>query len=183
MDTEFKWWMLLTGPSIHLWFLPFVFLCNLLVIALLVPHRQTTNTFIFVTIALTIVGLICPAIASTVSLGPPFDQWLQVIPSAVFGLLFALARRSCAKLMVLIIVVVAVTAATMALRWVEGIPYLLVSAAISLLVILNFAPSRVVSMALGKASFGVYLIHPFVFALLSRVTNAENKDGRCLYWS
>lgn len=97
--SEFAWWMLATGPALHLWFLPFAFAASLIVwpVARLSPVKDAVPpggagfaalVLVFAALALAAIGW---------QQGParpiPLAQWLSVLPAVIFGLALGLVRN------------------------------------------------------------------------------------------
>jgi hypothetical protein len=81
---EFHWWMLFTGPSIHLWFLPFSF-------AFLAAFRFVTGKLKLTLLVLTSVASYLTF--SFMELSPPFAQWFSVWPAAAVGIVMYNSKR------------------------------------------------------------------------------------------
>lgn len=152
---EFAPWMVLTGLSVHLWFLPFTFV----VVAL---NTRLHPLPVWAPPLLMGVALV------VMRLGPyptPVAQWVHVLPAAVLGLWMATRAGP--------LIPLAVTATLAAALWVagfgKGIEQTAIAAALCLIVFLVPLRSNPVTSALASLSFGVYLVHPLVVALLMAV--------------
>ncbi|QIE55580.1 hypothetical protein G5B40_08995 [Pikeienuella piscinae] len=155
LSDEFDWWMLTTGPSIHLWFLPFGFA--------FVALAQVLESTI-ARVAVVVIGFIVFWRVGAVSLSPPLREWMFVAPAAIVGL----AMRWWSPSLVLALAVVAVVLAASLgpgpmTVWKLGIAALVVLAAI-----LAARPGTPDSTWLGSPSLGIYLIHPAVAAVAAR---------------
>jgi hypothetical protein len=152
---EFTWSMLLTGPSIHLWFLPFSYLFVL--VARLMSFK-----------ALLVAGLVliplCVWLANSTTLPAPFAQWVTVVPAAFMGI--ALQFFKAKPIPVLAVGWASVVAAyvlavcglgTVALQYAIGVGAVLIGFMIQI-------RTSSLSEFFSKVSFGVYLIHPLIFA-------------------
>lgn len=156
ISSEFDWWMLLAGPSIHLWFLPFSYFFVLFISQF---RRQRRGMAVVILVP-------CSIWLADASLPQPFAQWVTVIPAACMGLVLnhlgARSRRAhfigwmsvlLAGLMVL------AGRDTVALQYVIGIAAVLIALPFRL-------PASNFTRVLSETSFGIYLLHPLVFALV-----------------
>jgi surface polysaccharide O-acyltransferase-like enzyme len=161
----------LAGPSIHLWYLPFVF-GALVALDLLRAHvaLRTLSAAAFV-LALALMAAAPWWRPVTLSLPYPNLQWADALVPVLVGVFALGARGACwprGTVLAMAGVLVLAAAALAAFEWV-GTPYA-VGAAASLLVLLR-EPASVPAWALKTApltdcAFGIYLSHSLVFALL-----------------
>lgn len=156
LSEEFEWWMLLAGPAIHLWFLPFSYIFILIVNQM---RRQTRGLVVVVLVP-------CSIWLADIALPAPFAQWVTVIPAACMGLVLShLGPRStrahffgwCSVAIALLMVVAGAEA--VALQYVIGISVTLLALALK-------TRSGGVGRFLAETSFGIYLLHPLVFAVV-----------------
>ncbi|WP_340107308.1 acyltransferase family protein [Pikeienuella sp. HZG-20] len=161
LSSEFDWWMLATGPSLHLWFLPFSF-------AFVVLSRVLESSA--AQMVAVVVGIVALWAADAVKLPPPLAEWVFVAPAALTGL----AMRWWPPSIVLGIVV----AATMILASLgpnSMVAWKLCFAALIVLVALRGAREGTPRSAwLGSLSLGIYLVHPAIAAMAMRV-GLENR--------
>lgn len=159
LSSEFAPWMVLTGASLHLWFLSFSFL--FLLFCVLIPKRTPPPLLAFVCVLLSGVSL---WISNTNHLLIPLVQWLPVIPAAFAGLLMQRFRNE---------TVVSVALAFSAIAaFYFGIdtmtPQLAIAGlAIALAIAIPMPQTRIVD-TLSGLSLGMYLVHPavMVFTLI-----------------
>lgn len=154
IKAEFALWMLLTGPAIHLWFLPIAFAVPLLLANLSVSH-----------VRLSLLPLTFAAIA-IVNLAPlpvPLPQWISILPAVWLGL----AMRS--GLTPGPAFAVTALAAVMALTGWQIVAIPLATGALAMGVILALPPRALpLSRQAAGLSLGLYLAHPMVAAVLLR---------------
>jgi len=160
-------WTLLIGPSIHLWFLPFVMVA-LVVVPVLSRGIRTPRALAVGCAGLVVISLplgllhaeVSP-LAWFVNAGPfpqPFPQWFYSIPLFLFGALLAIARRLEASWMVH--VTAAVISGTLFVRVPEfaSIQMILTAAVFEAVWRINIT-GRWPTVLAGYA-FGIYLVHP-----------------------
>ncbi len=166
----------LAGPSIHLWYLPFMF--GVLVLLDLLRAHVALRTL---AAAGFVVALALMATAPwwrpvTLTLPYPALQWADALAPVAVGVFALGARSGCwsrRAVLAMAAALVLVATALVAFEWV-GTPYA-VGLAASLLVLLRqpsgrpcrpWRPWPGFASALTDCSFGVYLSHSLVFALL-----------------
>ena len=169
VDNQFKWWMFLTGPSIHLWFLPFAFLCSVILYAIVWPYRHLLSCFLFSVLAFVPISIFCFRIQSEYELVIPLAQWIYVLPSVVYGAILALSVGSTFRLSLTAAAAIIVCITVFQSGWNFGLLQFVISAIIATSAIIVFRPSTRLSSALGKASLGVYLIHPLMLSVSARL--------------
>jgi len=163
LASEFAPHMLLTGPAIHLWFLPFAFVTCLAVYPL-ARCRQRPLPW---ALGLAGLALMFQAAGQGQSFTPPLAQWAYVAPAACLGMGLALLTRQPRLQAMLALGVMAL--ATL-LGWGSGLAQLaLASAALLTCGMIHLPPRRGATLT-ARASMGVYLAHPLVFSLLERTT-------------
>ena len=170
LPTENGWLAgVLAGPSIHLWYLPFVFFA-LLTLDLLRAHvalRTLAATAWLLALALMAAAPLWRPV--TLSLYYPNLQWADAVAPALAGV-FALGAAQWPRRVALALAAALVLAAAVlaAYEWV-GMPYA-VGLAASLLVLLRTpgaAPAGPLNLApLTDCAFGIYRSHSLVYALL-----------------
>lgn len=169
---EFAAWMLLTGPAIHLWFLPFA---ALTLLGLRHAGRWLTPGseagFVRGAGLAAAVSLAAFGLSAQPGLPIPLPQWLYVAPALAFGLLLALAGDDRRRQAIWLVSV----AATVLLCSRFGPPgaaftLLLALSAIGLAMALRL-PQTPVSDLARRLSMAIYLLHPMMVAVLLRLTH------------
>ena len=161
---EFALHMLLTGPAIHLWFLPFAFVCCLLLFALARRARHHADLWAFGLVA---AALLLQAARQDQVFAPPLAQWAYVAPAACLGAALALLG---ARPILQTVLALGFVALATGFGWSAGLPQLaLALAALLACGLIHLPPSRTSARA-AQAAMGVYLAHPLVFSLLERAT-------------
>lgn len=166
-------WMILTGPRLHLWYLPFAMVTTAALAVLarygLIARTPRAATLFAAIGALAI--LICAAAITRVQ-APPLAQWLFVAPAIPLGLILA-ARRPFASpdwsgLSRLTIGGLAGGTVALFLGWNDlAIPFMIASVATPLLWTLQRPAPRWIRQ-LSNLTLGVYLIHPMVHTIIER---------------
>ena len=166
-------WTLLIGPSVHLWFLPFVMLA-LPLIPLLSRYVKTRRELFVACCGLVVVALplgwmhaeVAP-LAWFYSEGPfpqPLPQWFFALPLFLYGALAGIARRVGASGMVL------ATAAVVSVSlWVLAPEFPSLQMILTALVfeaIWRIDLKGTWPTMLAHSAFGIYLMHP-AFMLLA----------------
>lgn len=169
LSSEFRGWMLFTGPSIHLWFLPFAFLLAL-GLALL-PRSGRGRAWLWPA-SLAALALAPPLSSMALEAHPPtpLPQIVYVAPAAALGLCLHLADGRPGRLgMLLGMLALALLAAW---SWDHDAAYEIqigVGGMIGLAIVANHLPSTRVSAMASALSLNVYLAHPLIAAALSRL--------------
>lgn len=153
---------LLVGPSIHLWFLPFILIAS----AIFFPITRaikSPSALIAATLAAVVVSSAVLYVHDTEAIPQPFAQWAFAMPPFLFSLLAAHARK-----FGLGYVPVAIYLGVCTLFLVFGHAYwpffcMLAVVVFALAYTSNYKNERFYS--LGKLSFGIYLTHP-IFMLV-----------------
>ncbi len=154
--SEFAPWMVLTGLSLHLWFLPFAFLF----LALAGPLLRILAPTVQLVVALAASLLALWAI-NTMVLPLPLPQWCATLPAAFAGLV--IARR--AGFIPVLTLLGGGAAVLIGLGWEQATwQLLLASLVLGAVLALPLQPTRLSGWA-AEVSFGMYLIHPLVYSL------------------
>lgn len=155
-------WAVFIGPSIHLWFLPWV-LISALPIMLLAPRLRTVRALVAAAVVAVPVCVAMLWVAEGTTM-PPFEQWTVATTPTVYGLLAAVALRL-GRPLVAPAFLAATVAGCLAVGATEALEPLVIG-----VVAFEFgrrATWRVPGLrALGRLSFGIYLIHPFFIYVL-----------------
>lgn len=161
LSNEFEYWMLFTGPSIHLWYLPFSFVCVVLAQFLL-----RTFSWPMIYLLSSVVALGSLLLVNSMGLIIPLAQWSTVTTAAVIGLLVKGPIQS----RIILTISIFVTGFTVyTLGWTSGAWQTFVAAGVFLIITEIKLPSTAISKNLSEISFGIYLIHPAVHSVLMLV--------------
>jgi hypothetical protein len=172
LASEFTPAMLLTGPAIHLWFLPFAFVACLAVYPL-ARHWTGAAPVMRPQAALAVAALAALGAAQAGPLPVPLAQWAFVIPSVFLGMAFALARGDRGRILAAAGLAAAVVAAGGLAGWTRGLEQLALAAGALTFCLLVRRPETPLSQLAAALALGVYLGHPLVASVLERLTPLE----------
>ncbi len=161
---------LLIGPSIHLWFLPFVAIF-LSAVPLMSRAIQNVPSLVIASAALFVLSLALHFVHAN-DIGPqPFLQWAFSLPLFLFGILHAIAHRLDAGW-----ISIATAAAISALSWAIWPDFWSAQMILAALVFEAawLAPiQKAWPTTLAGYAFGVYLMHPFFMLLAYKLFGSD----------
>lgn len=153
---EFAAWMLLAGPSIHLWFLPFSYI--------FVRALQSVPRTVWGPLAV----LLVPTslwLANGTNLPQPFAQWVTVVPAAFIGLMLHAMGPNSLRAHNFGWMTVAF-ASILALSGLEQVAFQYVLGTSAMLIALSVhIPQTDLCKQAAQTSFGLYLLHPLIMAV------------------
>ena len=163
LTDEFAPHMLLTGPAIHLWFLPFA------IVICLFLWPLTRIAALPVGVAAFIAALALQSINQGSSLPVPLAQWAYVAPAVCLGFsLAAISHR--------IAIIYVFTGLSFAFGWKAGLLQITIASFFSVACRWIIVPRTPLSKNLAIASMGVYLVHPLVFSVFHRTLPLKKTD-------
>jgi peptidoglycan/LPS O-acetylase OafA/YrhL len=171
LRSEFSAWMLLTGPAIHLWFMPFAFCASLLIwplarfIVLFSDRWRGISAAVGVTLAVLLMATL-----GGITTAPPFAQWFFALPAVAFGTGIGSLHRTSNLTGVLIVCTAALVVGAWAAGWPSGSSQLVIASAALSLCMLIPTRKRPAASWLADISVTLYLAHPLVVAVLLRLT-------------
>ncbi|MCR8726773.1 acyltransferase family protein [Frigidibacter sp. ROC022] len=162
LASEFQLGMLVTGPALHLWFLPFAFVICLILhpVAHWMTHADTSKQVAAASLSLATLGFL--ALEQQWHPGIPLQQWLFAMPAVTLGLAMAIWPRA-APAFVGGIGLVALLA-----DWTNGSLQILIAAALVLACRFMPLPESRLSQLCARLSMGIYLCHPLIVSALVR---------------
>lgn len=165
-EAEFQTSMWLTGPALHLWFLPFAFAICLALWPLGRVLRQhatayaTPLAFVFTGLALASLAL-----AQEATFAIPLAQWAYALPAVLFGVALTLLRDKGLHLLGLLTFFLC---CALAANWITGLPEIGLGALVLILCRLAPLPATPLSHLAARWALALYLVHPAVMAVALR---------------
>lgn len=162
------------GPRTHLWYLPFAFVCGLIVNLL---HHYTVRVSSIITVLLSSVISIlclflCSVVMSSTHLPVPVPQWLFGLPGMPLGfaigqIAFSLQGRLRKELCLAIVLA---TESVCLLLFCLGYTFLIVPYGIAVVLVcialLSRGRSEARLLKFSSLAYGIYLVHPLVGSVL-----------------
>ncbi len=181
----FEPWMVLTGFSLHLWYLPYLFAVSAVLywVRLMSPAADGPAG---VAVCAALAMAILTANAVWLSGMPPFDQWLTAVPMTLFGHALgriALIHVDQTRRSAVAAVLAMVTAACAARLFIPGgygqdavVAWL----GLTLFVAVGALPlpASAAVRLLAPLTLGIYLIHPLVMDMFSRLIGESGSPLR-----
>ena len=169
LQSEFTLSMLLSGPALHLWFLPFAFASCLLVYGAGMLKNHLPDSLRAALFSALAMGFLL--LQGATDLPNPFSQWLYAMPAVCMGL--ALLSGP-ARLGPQVLCLTLFSAMALGLGATAGLFQLVL--AVSLVLFCTSAPSPDTPLArqAGAAAMGVYLAHPLIMSVLTRTTSVQD---------
>lgn len=172
LHERFHGWMLLTGPSLHLWYLPYAFVATCLA-ALVARWLDSTHLLPTVTwLILPIASIpLCAWLLTRISDVTPLGQWAFACPAVFMGFAVGRAPTQPVPHRIYLIGLFSSIATGCLVAWALGWNQMatpMLSGSIGLILASMLRTSAGPLLAwLSGLSFGVYLVHPlFALAIL-----------------
>lgn len=163
---EFTLSMWLTGPALHLWFLPFAFAVSLALWPLgralrHLPARRVAP----LAGVLTVAALAALALAQDGPTPVPLAQWTYALPVVLLGTALTLLRHRPAAMLGL---TAFFACCALGANWTRGL--LEITLASGVLILCTALPLRATALSTraARGTLALYLIHPGVMALVTR---------------
>ena len=173
----FSDWTFMTGPAIHLWYLPFAFIVTCL--AGLVRPAAFSSDQVVVPWSVSAVAAstgVCSWLLETATLPAPFAQWIFAIPAVLVGVSLPHSRDESKRILRVLVLLLAVIIGCVATRSVSlSTPYIVGTALLGAAWLIRIPAFKHASW-LGGLSFGIYLVHPFVQSIVTRLISS-NQTG------
>ncbi len=176
LRSEFSAWMMLTGPAIHLWFMPFAFCASLLIwpLARFIAWFSDRWRCIPAVVGVTLTVLLIVTLGGITTTAPPFAQWLFALPAVTFGAGIGSLRGTSNLTGILIVCTAALVVGVWAAGWPRGSMQLVIASAALALCMLLPTRKRPIASWLADISVTLYLAHPLVVAVLLRLTPLQD---------
>jgi len=171
-SSEFQAWMIFTGPMIHLWYLPFAFfgsLSSLILFRLVGSWPQLVTVPVLLTASCLLLWARTESHLGT----PPLSQWflgsVSIPLSVAIGIVMrktdeARQRHLLGLIWILFVIVVALL--VVCIRPQHCLPYGIGFTFVCLFLLWSPRLARL-TKKLNDVTFGIYILHPVVFALLT----------------
>jgi hypothetical protein len=173
-STAFKWYMLIAGSSIHLWFLPYAFAAALIV-NLLQRWANHTRSSLDILISL-ICGIVllfgCSVLMQSIQIPAPFIQWIFGLPAIILGFcigrIHAKVPRQAQWIFYCLITCTTGVICLLLLYFDYGhipVPYG-IATVLGCVGFLRNGKADPISQKCALLTYGIYLIHPLIEAML-----------------
>lgn len=171
LSSELRPWMLLAGTSLHLWFLPFIFLTGTAIVAFgrAVPDAGLRGK---VHLALAIAALVLYARLREAGLEHPFGEWVVSLPFVFLGAALHACRDRAAGRVAMVAVFILAVALLLPLEPAAAPRSMVLSALIVLACLSVYVPAGGLSSRLALLSYGIYLVHPLIISVAQRIPAA-----------
>jgi peptidoglycan/LPS O-acetylase OafA/YrhL len=161
---------ILVTPSIHLWYLPFVFFC-IIFIDKVKQYIDSKTLAIFTAIVASTLLLISPQWRQWEYV-VPLGQYIHALPAILIGMLLALSQQLSSSMKYLLIGLVFLSA--IYIFWVQiagvSVTYLVgISGTLLLLKDKSILPKNNVIIELSRLTFGIFLVHPLIIFVLRHI--------------
>ena len=164
LASEFEYWMLLTGPSLPLWFLPFIYVTSGLASTYVrFSRRMTSCNTVQIAEALIMVFLaIASGLLADVVSVIPIKQWLLGLSGVFLAIFFANSRANSILIIFACLISLAMAAAISS----KHLSMLFLTLCIVPLALFSSRTWDVgIARDLGAISLGVYLLHPAMISI------------------
>ncbi len=154
---------ILSTPSIHLWYLPFIFFVTLLIKML--KKYVPINNIRVISILLAIITLLTAQIWRDFNYISPFGQWAHAFPAVLIGIFLGTADKINHKRFYILLLFALASIIYVTILNVKdvGITYLIgVIPCLILLLRNSLLKSNQFIFSLSSTTFGIYLLHPLV---------------------
>lgn len=167
-----------TGTYIHLWYLPFLFICGLIVspVVIFIRHWRNTMGVMLVAIIVSDLGLVLSSILRSAVHSAPWAEWLHAFPAVIIGssawlILNSHIDQHTKNILYSILLITVSIISILTIAWQRqcglGIPYLLGTFIAMLSLRFNTMPLLFVRQ-FSDLTMGIYLIHAFVISIIHK---------------
>lgn len=168
---EFSATMLLTGPALHLWFLPFAFVACL-TLPLFIRLWPATKTGRWSVLGLILLASLASLkLQQDASLPIPLAQWAFAFPALGIGVAFGLCRGQAVLQQGAALGAIAIGIIAYQIGWTDGLLQLGLASAALMVCLAVQTRQTAFSQLCAHTSLTVYLVHPLILSVLGRVTS------------
>jgi peptidoglycan/LPS O-acetylase OafA/YrhL len=173
-SSEFEHYMWWTGPSLHLWFLPFAFTMGLIVTQIVAPIRVNTPIYLITLGCLILLCLSSGYVIKNNLAGAPWIQWLSVLPASLLGISLAATERRSERTFALLLTTGIAGLTTYGLGYSSFALQFVIGGLVAILAVQWNPGSTRLTFWLGAVSLGIYLAHPLCFAVVKKITKQDS---------
>jgi surface polysaccharide O-acyltransferase-like enzyme len=161
----------LAGPSIHLWYVPYIILCQLLLGFIGKSMKPALFPYF---IAVAMFAAFALLVHFDGAYTPPIPQYLNATPPLLAGALFGMRRETPFATAALLVFVGLCAVAYGAFHIIPALPYLIavILCASAIIAGKNIDLNSPAIASFSRCTFGVYFIHP-IFLALNRAAFAQ----------
>lgn len=169
--------MIVTGASLHLWFLPYAFFASLCLPSIRRLATGLSRPAFLALVSATLL-LLLASLAPILHRqpDPPLAQWAYGLPSLLAGLALGLVRLRQEGAMAVNLSLAAVLGFAVLIGWTDGVLQLTVALLAILACMALPSPDGPLATFCARHSMGVYLVHPLCMSALIRIVPLEH-DG------
>jgi len=162
----FQSYMILTGTSLHLWYLPFALL--ILTIVSLSVHKgllPVKNKYVYLYIVISVIFfVVCSLLLPRVKGAVPFSQWVFITPSIPMGMILAvtpLGEKKSLRILLVVFIILVVSSLILNSYGYNRliVPYLVALGGCIAAWTVSTKTNHTINK-LALLSFGIYLVHP-----------------------
>jgi peptidoglycan/LPS O-acetylase OafA/YrhL len=180
---EFSLSGILTGTTIHLWYLPFAFLASFSVFTILkLTEKISTRLLVIIGTIVLILWLIVYPIFETMFTSSPWRQWNYGAASIPLGITLGQALKLPPKQRYEIMLTIAIMMVILSVYLAQmnqfgtGVSYMI--GTIFVIIALSVTiPSSAFVTKLSALTFGIYLLHPLVFMICYKLYGGNISAG------
>jgi surface polysaccharide O-acyltransferase-like enzyme len=176
-EEKFALHMIVTGPALHLWFLPFAFAICLLIQPF--ARRICNVTTLPNLLIVVLVSVVILSLRQDQALPVPFAQWIYGLPAVCLGIALIMAGRDWLRIGA---VLGCFTGGACLLGATSGLEQLTIALVFYILCIKAPLPQTQTSRHFNTVALGIYLSHPLVLSVLERATSLSKGDAGFALW-
>jgi peptidoglycan/LPS O-acetylase OafA/YrhL len=180
---EFSLSGILTGTTIHLWYLPFAFLASFSVFVILKLTEKISVQLLVLTGGIAVMlWLIAYPVFETMFTSSPWRQWnygaVSIPLGITLGQALKLPTRQRDKILLTIAIMMIILSVYLAQmnQFGTGISYMIGTIFVILALLISIPPSYFITK-LSALTFGIYLLHPFVFMICYKLYGGNVSAG------
>lgn len=178
LQSEFSAWMLLTGPSLHLWFLPYACVACIAIWPLARLSASLTEG------ARIICGMILAGVAVLIAwtshdlvTTTPITQWLYALPAVALGSAFGFFGGTSRPALMAALTIGATAVLLRVMGWPDGAEQLIIAGVAFALCLGLPLHDHPVARRMVDLSLTLYVAHPMVISILLRATAIPDESA------